>query len=153
MELQDSRSICGSDIHLFVTPQISQQVSRAGHAKGAAIEHVRIDHGGLEIGVAQELLDRANVLAPLQQMGGKRMPQAVAGGWFADACGQHSASNSLLDEAGIQMMAALFSATRVAPTASLGKHPLPTPFHRGIGILARQSMRQQQAQAQGFHQP
>ena len=119
VQLQDSRSIYGSDIHLFVTLQISQQVSRAGHTKGAAIEDVRVDHCRPQI--------------------------AVAGGWFADTSGQHSASNSLLVEAGIQMMAALFSATRVAPTASLGKHPLPTPFHQSIGILARQSMRQQHA--------
>lgn len=45
--------LCGSDINLFATLQKSQQVSRAGYAQGAAIEHVRIDHGGLEIGVAQ----------------------------------------------------------------------------------------------------
>lgn len=51
---------------MFATPQKLKQVSRAGHAKGTTIEHVRIDHGGLEIGVPQKLLDRANVLAPLQ---------------------------------------------------------------------------------------
>ena len=42
----------------------------AGRAKGA---DVRVDHGSAHIGVAQQLLNRADILAVFQQVRGKRM--------------------------------------------------------------------------------
>ena len=41
-----------------------------------------VDHGCGNVGVAHELLDRANVVAVFQQVGGKRVPQCMAGDLF-----------------------------------------------------------------------
>ena len=47
-------------------------VQRTQHAR-ASIENVRIDHCRVHMRVAEELLDRSDVLAALQQVRRKRM--------------------------------------------------------------------------------
>lgn len=47
-----------------------QQVCWAGDTHGAAIEHMGVDHRGLQVAVAQEFLNGAYVLASFEQMGG-----------------------------------------------------------------------------------
>jgi len=37
----------------------------------AAVEHVGVDHGGLDVVVAEELLDGADVVAVAEEVGGK----------------------------------------------------------------------------------
>ena len=44
---------------------------------GAFVQDMGIDHGGLDVGVAEEFLDGADVLSGLQQMGGEAVPKAV----------------------------------------------------------------------------
>lgn len=48
-----------------------QKVCRAADAQGSAVDHMGIDHGRVQVSMAQEFLDRADVLATLQQMGGE----------------------------------------------------------------------------------
>jgi hypothetical protein len=38
---------------------------------------MRIDHRGFDIAMAQQFLDRSNVVATLEQMSGKGMPEGV----------------------------------------------------------------------------
>jgi hypothetical protein len=45
-----------------------QIVQRAGHTLPALLEHVRVDHRGGHIGMAQQFLDGADVRAPLQEV-------------------------------------------------------------------------------------
>jgi hypothetical protein len=56
------------------------------HASSASVEHVRVDHGGLDAGVAEQFLDGANVIARLQQMRGEGVAKRVTGGAFGDPC-------------------------------------------------------------------
>jgi hypothetical protein len=46
-------------------------VERAAHAEPAAIQDVRVDHGGAHAVVAEQFLDRADVVAAAEQMGGE----------------------------------------------------------------------------------
>ena len=63
--------MCPLHQRVRITPFISpQMVGRAAGAQGAAVDHMGIDHGRVQVSVAQEFLDRADVLATLQQMGG-----------------------------------------------------------------------------------
>lgn len=48
--------------------------------------HMGVDHRGLQIGVAQQVLDGPDIISCLKQMGGKRMPQCVDGNPFGDIC-------------------------------------------------------------------
>jgi len=60
--------VLGSENHLF-SPL--HKVRGAAYSQWAAVEHMGVDHGGAHILMAQQLLDGADVLAPLQQVGGK----------------------------------------------------------------------------------
>ena len=79
---------CGHDVVLTgihdgrnVSPAArSRAVRRAAYAECTAIQDVGVDHGGADIMMPEKLLDGADVIAILQQMGGKGMPEAVAGG-------------------------------------------------------------------------
>ena len=62
---------------LHTGPRHSDRIERAAHATPAAIEHVGVDHRGFHIGMAEQLLHGADVVARLQQVGGERMAQHV----------------------------------------------------------------------------
>ncbi len=49
----------------------SEQVKRAAHATAATVEHMRVDHRGRHTLVAQKLLDGADVVSFLKEMGCK----------------------------------------------------------------------------------
>lgn len=64
---------------LTPTPRrLPQPVQRTPHATAAPIQHMRVDHRRTHIPVAKQLLDRPDVIAGLEQMRRKRMPQRVA---------------------------------------------------------------------------
>lgn len=44
-------------------PQGLQRIQRAEHAAPALVEHMRVNHGGADIGMAQQLLHRADNLS------------------------------------------------------------------------------------------
>ena len=48
------------------------------HDPAAPVEDVGIDHGGRDVGVSKQLLDGADIVAPLQQVGREGVPERVA---------------------------------------------------------------------------
>ena len=54
-----------------------EPVQWAQYRKAAPIEHVCIDHRGLDVRVPEQLLHRPNVLPALQQMRGKTVAQRM----------------------------------------------------------------------------
>ena len=48
-----------------------QKVGRAADAQWATVDYMGVNHGRVQITMAQEFLNRADVLASLQQMGGE----------------------------------------------------------------------------------
>ena len=56
------------------------QVGWGDDAQRAAFEDVRVDHGGVEIRVAHQVLNGSDVLPALQPMGCATWPQA----WLAE---------------------------------------------------------------------
>ena len=53
-------------------------------AEGAAVEDVGVDLGGADVGMAEQLLDGADVVAALEEVGGEAVAEAVAA-WLACA--------------------------------------------------------------------
>src|SRR3954464_7689310 len=66
-------------------PSARSPVEGAHDTAAAAIEHVRIDHRRVHVLVAEELLDGADVVAGLQEMGRKAVAQRVRGDRLANA--------------------------------------------------------------------
>ena len=60
-------------------------VQGAFHAFASFVEDMGVDHSGADVFVAQEFLDRSYIIAGFQQMGGKTMPEGMAGATFGDA--------------------------------------------------------------------
>src|SRR5262245_23174994 len=54
-----------------------QLVEGAEDAGGAAVEDVGVDPGGADVGMAEQLLDGADVVAALQQAGGEAVAEDV----------------------------------------------------------------------------
>jgi len=53
-------------------------VEGAGDAEGAELGDVGVDHGGSEVLVAEEMLDRADGLAGEEEFGGEGVAEGVA---------------------------------------------------------------------------
>ena len=68
-----------------------------------------VDHGGSDVVVAEQVLNRADVMATFESVGGKRMTEAVRGGGLTDLCFDHGAANRLLHQAWIKMMPTLLT--------------------------------------------
>ena len=69
---QVPRCLCGDDGILTAATSRSpplELVNGAAHAEAAAIEHVRVDHRRAHVGVSEQFLHRANVVAILEQVG------------------------------------------------------------------------------------
>ena len=56
----------------------AQIVERAGNALAALLHNMGVDHRRGHIGVAEQMLDRANIRPALQQMGRKRMAERIS---------------------------------------------------------------------------
>ena len=83
----------------------SQGIEGAADGAAALVQDVGVDHRGLDALVTEQLLDGADVVAVLEQMGGEGMAQAVAAGGLVDAGGSAGAADGPLDGAGAQVEA------------------------------------------------
>jgi hypothetical protein len=107
------------------------KVRRAAYPQGAAIEPMGVDHRG------------ADVLAPLQPMGGKEMVEGMAAGGFADPSCAYGLFDGSLYQRGIDGMAPLQATAAIPPAIQLGEHPRPAPISIGMGVFPRQGLRHQ----------
>ena len=98
-----------------------------------------VDHRGLDVGVAEQLLNGSQVGAGLQQMGGKGMPQGVGGSPLGDIGRSGGQLDRLLIAARIFEVPADYARTRISGEVVSREYPEPWPFLSGIGILPIQS--------------
>ena len=91
------------------TEPVSKQIRWTRDACRASIQHMRVDHRGLYVTVAQKLLNGSNVRTSFQQVGGKAMAKGMATGRFTDSSSSDCRANGALDDRGIKMMTPLFS--------------------------------------------
>src|SRR5438552_17726963 len=122
--------------------KILQRVGRTAHAQPAPVQHMRVHHGRRNVAVAEELLHGANVVAGLEQVSRKRMPQSVTGRGLGDLRGTDGVLKPALHHGFVEMMTANLAGARVAILPGRRKYPLPTPFSARVGILAITRARQ-----------
>ena len=73
-------------------------VGRASDASGAAVKHVRVDHCCADVPVAEQLLDGANAVPVLREVGGEGVAQRVRRGAFRDANAAHGILDGALED-------------------------------------------------------
>ncbi len=61
---------------ISITPR-RRLIQRTQHAPRPLIEHMRVNHGCLNILVTQEFLNRSNVVSGFQEVSSKGMPKRV----------------------------------------------------------------------------
>src|SRR6056297_640629 len=79
---------------------------RTAYAVGTAAQYMRVDFRGLHIAVAKLLLYRADIRAGLEQMGGERMPQGMAGDRLLDARSARRHAHQLIQAGLVEVVAA-----------------------------------------------
>ena len=67
-------------------------VERASDGEAAALEDMGVDHGGFDIFVAEQFLNGADVVAVLEQMGGKRVAEGMTTDGFIGDTSQSGGS-------------------------------------------------------------
>ena len=110
-------------------------VEGASDAEWAAVQDVRVDHGGGHVAVAEELLDGPDVVAGLEEVGREAMSQGVTGGVFGDTGGQDGRVERALKNRFVDVVASEMPGRVVPVVAGRGEHPLPRPLALGAEIF------------------
>lgn len=116
------------------------RVERTPHAACSVLQDVRIDHGRSHVAVAEELLDGADVVAALQQVGGEGVAERMAGHPFVETGLARCILHRPLQDALMEVMASL-QAIGIFPARARRKDPLPAPRSRRGGNLALDGFR------------
>ena len=88
---------------------------------------MRVDHRRRDILVTEQLLDGANVAAALEQVGGERVAEGVAGRALGDSGSEHGPPDGLLEHGLVQVVAAALPRLGVQVEPGCGEDLLPGP--------------------------
>ena len=100
-----------------------------------------VDHSRFHTFVPQQFLNCTDIVPIFQQMGGKRVPETMAGDPFGHPRQLNRFLDCLLHTPLIDMMTANDPRAGVARQMGSRKNLLPTPVTISIGILAIQCIR------------
>src|SRR5229473_3427356 len=114
---------------------------------------MRINHGGLHIGVSQQFLHRADVVAGLEHMRRKAMTKGMAARWLQDSRFVHGRLHCSLQDLFMLMTASRLARIHISAERLRGKHPLPTPLSCRVGILTRNCRWQRNTRLSQFALP
>lgn len=124
-----------------------RSIKRAADCVGAAVQHMGVNLGGLDIFVAEQFLHCADVVARLEEVGGKAVAQRVGRDRFVQAGLARSSAHRALDDTFVQMEAVKRAVLSLGIPGEVrrGKNELPSPLPLSIGIFAIQRMGQRRA--------
>lgn len=94
-----------------------------------------VDHGGLDVLVAEEFLHGADVVAFLQQLGGKGVAEGMGRYGFFDAGLFGGVVDGALQGRRVDVVAADNAGQRVGGALAGGEDELPGPFPRGAAVF------------------
>jgi hypothetical protein len=114
-------------------------VKRAADVEHRSIADVGVNHCRGNVLVSEQLLHRADVVAALQQVCGKAVPEGVAAGGLGNTGGSDGVFHGVLQVFLRHMVPALFAAAWIERELISRKGILPDPFARGVWILAVKS--------------
>ncbi len=86
--------------------EYAELVQRTADGEAAAIENVRVNHGGFHIFMPQQFLNRPNIIAGLKQSRCKTMAKSMASDRFLYPRQARGALHGFLQTAFIHMMTA-----------------------------------------------
>ena len=114
----------------------SKRVHRADDAHGTLVEHMRVDHRGFDVGMSEQRLNGADVLARLEKVRREAVPEAVRGETDGQTCPSYRFPYGALNPLLIKMVTPDMPATGISRIAVCGKNILPTPFKRCARVFS-----------------
>jgi hypothetical protein len=129
--------------HIYFFPLVL--VDGTTHTQPSAIEDVGVDHRGFHIGVAEQFLHGADIVAGFEQVSGEGMAEGMAADGLGDAGGAGRTADLLLQIGFIGVMAAEKARARIDREAIRREDILPKPIPRGGRVLAFEGVRQENA--------
>ena len=122
--------------------EMSQNVQRAADSLAAAVEHVGVDHCGLDALVAEDLLDGPDVIAAREQVGREGVPQGVDGRVLGDSHGLDGSAEGSLELSLVEMVPPDDPGARIPGPLGRRENVLPGPLGACSGILSGQGVRE-----------
>ena len=95
----------------------------------------RVDPCRADVGVTEQFLHGADVIAVFKQVRGKRVAQSVAADAFGDPAQSRGVGHRALNDGLVEVKSARWSPPRVAADAAGGEDELPRPRAAGVRIL------------------
>jgi hypothetical protein len=108
----------------------------ADSATAGTLQDVRVDHGGLDVRVTQELLDRPDVVAILEKVRSEGVPEGVTTCVLVDAHLPNGLLYCSLHRRLVEMMAPFSPASGISGRPRRGEEVLPREFMRRAPILS-----------------
>jgi hypothetical protein len=101
----------------------------------SAVEDVGVDHGGLDVLMAEEVLHSPNVIAVFQEMGGEGMAEGMAADVFGEMGAVGGEVDGPLEGGAAGVVPAADPGPRVGRDFSGGEDELPDPLAGGVGVF------------------
>jgi phytoene/squalene synthetase len=120
----------------------AEVVQGTWNALPALLKDMGVDHGRGKIVVPEQLLNGADVGAALEQVSGKGVAKCMGADVLRQTGTADRYLDGLVDDAGINMVTACDTGTRVYGEVPGGEDILPGPLLGGMGILPIQRMGQ-----------
>jgi len=117
-------------------PLPRKSISRTSNRRQAIVHNMRVDHGRLNILVPHQFLDHSNIVAGLQEVRRKGVPEGMTTDRFVDSRAARRPLDGTLQRLFVDVETHPSSRVRIAAVLKRGKHELPTPQQAGLRILA-----------------
>src|SRR5688572_24827836 len=101
-----------------------------------------VDHGCSDVFMSEQFLNRANVVAVLEEMSGERMPEGVAAHTFVKAGFLGGLFHCALEGGFIEVVTALNATARVKRTPGGGKNVLPEEITGSVWVFSLECVRE-----------
>src|SRR6266852_357785 len=109
--------------------QLRRQIIQwTGNALAALLKHVSVNHRGRHVGVTQQLLNRANVRASLEEVRCKGVPEGLGTYDLGQECPPGSNFDGLINHRRIDVVPPDDAGQWIGGDIPGGKEVLPAPF-------------------------
>ena len=110
-------------------------VEGARDAAAAAVEDMGVNHRRAHVAVPEKLLNRADVVAILEQVGREGVTKAMTRGRLGNPRFPHGLLYGALEDGFVKVMTADLACAAVDIEACRRKGPLPCPLMASAGVL------------------
>lgn len=132
---------------------LSRPIRRTSNALPSRVQDVDVDHRRAYVPVAQQFLDRPDIVPVLQEMSSERMPKSMTGYVFLNARPLDGFFHGALENSFVHVVAEQMSRFRIRELSLCGEDPLPPPLPVRIGILSGERIREFNVPSTAFQIP